>query len=100
MTDVTADHAGLEPTHVQALTDAADALTVVVAAYERGVGDALDAVEALSGEDARLALLAGAALIADLRRDRSLPEMPAGSEAPPAGGTRNPHVWADPGPRR
>lgn len=130
MTEVTVVDAGLEPTHVQALTDAADTLAAVIAAYERGVGDGLDAVDALSDEDVRLALLAAAALISDLRRDRGLPPMasqaPAcGQEYPGSGGgcvMRPDHVgpchgpddvgsdplempadpgrWADPGSRR
>lgn len=84
----------------EVLTQAADALTAVVAAYEAGVGDGLDAVEAMSPESTRLALLAAAALISDLRRDRDLPPMPAGSEAPLGGGTADPGRWADPRPRR
>lgn len=134
-TDVT------EPTHVTTIRDAAEGLAHVVAAYERGVDVALDHIGGMSGEDVRLALLAAAAVIADLRRDRDLPPMPAeppacgqeypgsgggcvmrpdhggpcygpedvgsdlpampaGSEAPPEGGTANPGRWTDPRPRR
>lgn len=81
MTDVTARGAGLDPAHVQTITDAADALTAVVAAYEAGVEVALDHIGGMSGEDVRLALLTGAALVADMLRDRGLPPMTA---EPPA----------------